>query len=111
LALAIVNIELPAVVSALEVLAVEATAVQGHAAVWAGIAEGEGLSGAVAADYQGDLEQRRFVQLIAMNAIGGQRAIPEVGEHQRVGGLALREVEVGHGGFLIFDFRFQISDF
>jgi len=34
---------------------------------------------------------------VAMNAIGGQGAIPEAGEHERVGCLALREVEVGHG--------------
>jgi hypothetical protein len=32
-----------------------------------------------------------------VNAIGGERAIPEAGEHERIGRLALREVEVGHG--------------
>ena len=35
-------------------------------------------------------------QLGAANAIGGQGAIPEAGEAQGVGGLALREVEFGH---------------
>ena len=63
----------------------------------AGVAQGEGLSEAVAADDERNLEQRGFVELVAMHAIGGQGAIPEAGEHERVGGLALREVEVGHG--------------
>ena len=50
LALAVVDIELPAVVSALEILSVEAAAVERHAAMRAGIAQGERLSEAVAAD-------------------------------------------------------------
>jgi hypothetical protein len=110
LALAVVNVELPAVVSAFKVLAVEASAVEGHAAVRAGVAQGERLSEAVASNDEGDFEQRRFVKLIAMDAIGGQGAIPEAGEHERVGGLALREVEVGHGEkvrVLISDRRFE----
>ncbi len=37
------------------------------------------------------------MELVAVNTIGGQRAIPEAGEHQGVGGLALREIEFGHG--------------
>ena len=49
LALAVVDVELPAVVSALEILSVEAAAVEWHAAMWAGIAQGERLSEAVAA--------------------------------------------------------------
>ena len=97
LALAVVNVELPAVVSALEIFTVEVAAVERHAAMRAGVAQGEGLALAVAADDQRNFEQRGFVQLVAMDAIGGQGAIPEAGEHQRVGGLALREVEVGHG--------------
>ena len=96
-ALAVVDVELPSVVSALEVLAVEAAAVEGHAAVRAGVAQGEGLSDAVAADDEGNFEQRRFVKLVAVDTIGRKGAIPETGEHERVGGLALREVEVGHG--------------
>jgi hypothetical protein len=34
--------------------------------------------------------------LIAMHAVGRQGTVPETGEHQRVSGLALREVEFGH---------------
>ena len=56
------------------------------------------LTEAVAADDEGDLKQRRFMKLVAMNAVGGEGAIPEAGEHERVGGLALR-VEIGHGNF------------
>ena len=97
------NVELPAVISALEIFAVEAAAVERHAAVRAGVAQGEGLSEAVAADDEGNFEQRGFVELVAVDAIGGQSAIPEAGEHERVGGLALREVEVGHGEMVIFD--------
>jgi len=55
------------------------------------------LSEAVATDDEGNFQQRRFVELVAVDAVGGQGAIPEAGEHERVGGLALREVEVGHG--------------
>jgi len=35
---------------------------------------------------------------------GGQSAVPETGQHERVGRLALREVEVGHGKLAIDDF-------
>ena len=37
------------------------------------------------------------MQLITMDAIGGEGTIPEAGEHESIGRLALREVEVGHG--------------
>ena len=63
----------------------------------ASIAKREGLSLAIAADDQRNFQQRRLVELITMNAIGRQRAIPESGKHQGIGGLALREVEFGHG--------------
>jgi hypothetical protein len=89
------------VISALEILSVEAAAVERHAAVWAGVAQGEGLSDAVAAEDEGNLEQCRLIEVVAVNAIGGQGAIPEAGEHECVGGLAWREVEVGHGGELL----------
>ena len=56
------------------------------------VAQGEGLSLAVAADDERDLEQCRFVQLIRVDSIGGQGAIPEAGEHERISRLALREV-------------------
>ena len=37
------------------------------------------------------------MKLIAVNTIGRKRTIPEAGEHQSIGGLALREIEFGHG--------------
>ena len=61
LALAVVDVELPAVISALEIFSVEAAAVQRHAAMRAGVAQGEGLSQAVAADDERNFEQRRLI--------------------------------------------------
>jgi len=81
LALAVVHVELPAMVGALQIFSVELSAIQGHAAMGAGIAQSEGVSLAVAADDEWDLEQRRFVQLITVDTIRGQSAIPEAGEH------------------------------
>lgn len=62
----------------------------------AGVAERERLSVAVAADDERDFEQRSFAQMIAMNAIGRKRAVPEAGQQKRVCGLALWEIEFGH---------------
>ena len=73
-----------------EILAVEASGVKGHATVRAGIANSKGTSLAIAADHQWNFQQRGFVELVAMHAVGWQGAVPETGEHQRVGGLALR---------------------
>jgi hypothetical protein len=61
LALAVVHIELPAVVATLEILSIESAAVQRHAAMRAGVAQGEGLLPAVATDYERDFQQRRLV--------------------------------------------------
>ena len=91
------NVELPAVVGAFEIFAVKFAGVQRHAAMRAGVAHDEGAAFAVAADDQGNFQQHGFVQPISVNAIGGQRAIPEAGEHERVGRLALREIEFRHG--------------
>jgi hypothetical protein len=88
---------LPAMISALEVFSVEASAMQRHATMRTGIVQSEGLSLAVLADHQRDFEQHSFVQLIAMYSIGRQRTIPEAAEHKRVWCLALRGIEVGHG--------------
>ena len=101
LALAVVNIELPSVIRALEILTIEFSGIERHAAMGAGIAQGEGMSLTIAADDEGNLKQRGFMQLVAMDAVGGQGAIPEAGEHQRVGGLALREIEFGHGSLIV----------
>jgi hypothetical protein len=99
--LAVVNIELPAMIRTLEILAVEASGVEGHPTVRAGIAESKGMSLAIAADNQGNFQQRGLVELIAMYAVSGQGPVPETGEHQRVGSLALRKVEFGHGEKLL----------
>jgi len=70
LTLAVVHVELPSVISALEIFSVKFSAVKGHAAMGTGIAQGEGLSETVAADNQRDLEEGRFVELVAVNPIG-----------------------------------------
>jgi hypothetical protein len=70
---------------------------QRHAAMGAGVAQDEGLILAVASDDQRDFEQRGFVELVTVDAVGRQGAIPEAGEHERVGRLALGRVEFGHG--------------
>jgi hypothetical protein len=108
-ALAVVDIELPAVVSALEILAVESAAVEGHAAMGAGVAQGEGLSDSVATNDERNLQQGRLMQAIAMDSIGGQSAIPEAGEHERIGRLPMGRVEFGHGEWLIADFGLLIE--
>jgi hypothetical protein len=95
--LAVVRIELPAVVGALDILTVEVAAIQRHSAVRAGIAQGKRPSGAVSAHYQRNFQQRGFVQLIAMHPIRGQSAVPEAGEHQGIRSLSLRSFEFGHG--------------
>jgi hypothetical protein len=46
--------------------------------------------------------------MVAVKAISGESAIPEAGEHERIGRLALRGVEVGHGE--IVDCWFLIAD-
>jgi hypothetical protein len=56
-------------------------AVEGHAAMRAGIAQGKGLMVAVTANDERDLEQRCLVQLIPVHAIGGQGPIPEARQH------------------------------
>lgn len=95
---------------ALEIFSIKFSGVERHAAMRAGIAKSEGMSLTVATDDKGNFEQCGFVKLIAMDAVGGQRAIPEAGEHQRVRSLALREIEFGHGRrFLKSDFRLQIE--
>jgi len=99
LALSVVNIELPAVIGAFEILAIETSGVERHAAVGAGVAKRERPVSAVAADDEGEFQQRCSVELIALDTVGGQGTIPEAGKHQSVGGLALRKVEFGHGGF------------
>ena len=75
----------------------------------AGIAESEGACLTISTDDKRDFQQRGFVKLIAVHAISRQRAVPETGEHQWVGGLTLWEVEFRHGEFQIADLRLQIE--
>ncbi len=84
-------------VRAFDILSIELAAVQRHAAVGTGVAQGKGMAGTVASYDKRNLKQGSFVELIAMNAIRGQGAIPEPGEHERIGRLALGRVEFGHG--------------
>jgi hypothetical protein len=70
--------------------------VKRHAAMGTGVAQGEGMAPAVAANYERNFEECSLVELVANDAIGGQGAIPEAGEHERIGRLALREIEFGH---------------
>src|SRR6267154_1299836 len=44
-----------------------------------------------------------------MNAVARQGAIPEPAEHQRIGRLALRRVEVGHRKIVAADFLLLIE--
>src|SRR6185437_2621361 len=50
LALSIVNVELPAVISAFQIFSIEAAAVERHASMRAGVAQGKWLSQPIAAD-------------------------------------------------------------
>ena len=84
-------------VGALEIFSIELAAVQRHAAMGTGVAQGKGMALAIAAYDERNLEQRGLVELVAMDAIGGQGSIPEAGEHERIRRLALRRVEFGHG--------------
>jgi hypothetical protein len=52
---------------------------------------------AIAADHQWNFQERGFVELVAMHAVSRHGAVPETGEHQRVSGLTLREIEFWHG--------------
>jgi hypothetical protein len=72
-------------VGALDIFSIELAAVERHAAMGTGIAQGKGLAHAVAADHERNLKQHGFVKLIAMDPVGGQSAIPEAGEHERIG--------------------------
>src|SRR5580693_5818134 len=91
------GIELPSMVGTLNVFSIELTAVERHAAVGTGIPQGERTPRTVASDDQRNLKEHDFVQLMGMDAVGGQGPIPEAGEHERVGRLALRKIEFGHG--------------
>jgi hypothetical protein len=78
--------------------------------VGTGVAQSEGAASAVASDDQRNLEQQGFVELVAVNAVGGQGAIPEAGEHERVRGLALGRIEFGHGRKKLLTADFLIAD-
>ncbi len=99
------GVESPTMIGAFDVLSIELAAVQRHATVGTGVAQREGVACTVASDNERNLEQHGFVELVAVDAVGGQGPIPEAGEHERVGRLALERVEFGHGRkLLIVDF-------
>jgi len=100
LALTVMNVELPAVISAFQVFSIEMAAVERHTTVRAGIAQCEWLPHSIASNHQRDFQQRRLVKLIAVHSIGGERSVPEAGKHERVRGLALRKIKFGHGEFV-----------
>ena len=64
LALAGMGVEPPAMVAALQLLAVEPAAGEWHTAMRAGIVQGEGRPWLIAAEDQGNFEQRGLVQLV-----------------------------------------------
>ncbi len=99
LTLSVVHVELPAVINALEVFSVEIAAVERHTAMGTGVAQGEGMSLAIAADDERDLKQSRLMELVAVNAVGRQGTIPETCQHQGIGGLSLGKIEFGHEKF------------
>jgi len=80
--LAVVGVEGPSVIGALDVFSVKVAAVQGHASVGTSITQRERTAGTIASDDQWNLQQHSLVELVAMDAIGGQGAIPEAGEHE-----------------------------
>ena len=96
LALSGMWVEAPAVVATLELSTVEMAAGQRHAAVWAGILQSKREALRITSQNERDLEEHGFCQVILADAIAGQCAIPEAGEHQRVRGLALGRI-VEHG--------------
>jgi hypothetical protein len=55
------------------------------------------VADAIAPHNEWNLQQRGFVKLITVDSVGWQGTIPEAGKHQRIGRLALRRVEFGHG--------------
>ena len=83
-------------VGAFEIFSIELAAVQRHAAVGAGVPQGKGTTVPIASYDERNLKQRRFLELVTVDTIGGQGPIPEAGEHERIGRLALRRVGFGH---------------
>ena len=96
LALAGVRVEAPAVVAAFDLIAVETSAGERHAAVRAGVLQCETTVLSVAPDDQRRLQQRRPFQAFAKDCVAGQGAIPETGQHQRIWRFRLRGI-VEHG--------------
>jgi len=85
-----VGVELPAVIAAFELFAVEGAAGKGHSAVRAGVTQSESPALGVATNDQRHFEQHGFDQLSPLHATAGQGAIPEAKEHRGIGRLALQ---------------------
>jgi L,D-peptidoglycan transpeptidase YkuD (ErfK/YbiS/YcfS/YnhG family) len=88
--------ELPSVIGALDILAIKLAATKWHATVGAGVTQSKGTAFAIAAYYERNLQQHRFMKLVAVRAVGRQGAIPKAREHERIGRLALGKVEFRH---------------
>ena len=106
----VVHVEMPAVISALQVFSIETAAVERHAPVRAGIAQSEWFSHSITSNHQRDLQQSCLMQQIAVHSICWESAIPEAGEHERIGRLSLWKVKFRHGeivdcGLLIVETR------
>ena len=96
LALAGVSVELPAVVAALDLLAVEGSVGKRHAAMRAGIVQGEGRPARSRPRTSGVSSSMVFSSLRA-ELVARQGAIPEAKQHQGIGCLALEGSVFKHG--------------
>ena len=90
------GVEFPSVIAALDLLAVKATVGERHAAMGAGIAQGESFAVSIPADYERGFEQHDFVQSVTGEFAAGNSAVPESVEHKRVRSLALGWFEFRH---------------
>ena len=86
-ALARVAVEFPAVITALDRFAVAMAVRKRHAAMRAGVTEGEGSALRVASDDERDFEEHCRAQIASANFAGAQGGIPEVPEHAEIGGV------------------------
>src|ERR1700691_1304957 len=83
-------------IRALDLLPIESSAGERHAAVRAGIAQSKGVGFCVSSDHEGLLQQHGLGQFSAAQLIRWQRAVPEAEEHERVGHLGLEWNVVRH---------------
>jgi hypothetical protein len=95
-----VNVELPAVirafhVAALELAAFESSEGKGHAAVRTSIVESEWPTFTIAANNERLFEQRGGLQRVSSNVTAVEGAVPETEQHKRIRRLLLKGL-AGH---------------